>query len=137
MLWHFAVTWDGVGKGDVYEGSRGGRCCSGWCAHGDDMGWWEETVWLQLQWTQHSTKTASTAAGLTECWKVGDQVPEPSGMAGVAKILQNYACMHLNPACSVIWEFLYCIMQLLLSFLNVSWCFMTGIPFGAWTCEKL
>lgn len=43
-----------------------------------------------------STKTASTAAGLIECWKVRDQVPESSGMPGEAKVLQNYACiMHV------------------------------------------
>lgn len=48
--------------------------------------------------THCSTKTASIAAGLTECLKVG---PESSGMLGKAEILQIYACMHLNLACSV------------------------------------
>lgn len=41
-------------------------------------------------------------------------------MLGKAKILQLYACMHLNLACSVKWELLYCIVELLLSVLYVA-----------------
>lgn len=47
-------------------------------------------------------------------------MPESSGMLGKAKILQLYACMHLNLACSVKWELLYCIVELLLSVLYVA-----------------
>jgi len=75
---------------------------------------------LHLKRTHRSTKTASIAAGLTECLRVGEHVPESSGMVAKAKILQIYMCMHLSLADSVSWEVLYCIVELLLSLLYVS-----------------